>query len=194
MGVFKLPSSKLTSETLVHAAQGLRTTAAIYKDVFVEHGLPADFLDQLDVATTALKSSVDARGLARSRRTGASTGLSDDLTLGREIVATIDASLTHALKSDSATLASWHQAKRATGKGAVSRGPVAVAPVGGSGASPGVAGESVAVTAASVVVAGVSASGSVVPAASSKVPGASSVELPEGRAVKVSGSPEIRAA
>jgi hypothetical protein len=106
----------------------------------------------------------------------------------------IDASLTHALKSDSATLASWHQAKRATVQGVVPRGPVVVAPVSGSGASPAVGGESLAGTAASVVVAGVSASGSVVPAASSQVPGASSVELPEGRAVKVSRSPETKAA
>jgi hypothetical protein len=106
----------------------------------------------------------------------------------------LNASLTHALKSDSATLASWHQAKRATVKGVVSRGPVVVAPVGGSGGSPAVAGESLPVTAVSVVVAGVSASGSVVPAASSQVSGASSAELPEGRAVKVSGSQETKAA
>jgi hypothetical protein len=148
----------------------------------------------LDVATTALESSVDARGLARSRRTGASAGLSDDLALGRQIVTMIDAPLTHALKSDSATLASWHQAKRATVKGVVSRGPVVVTPVGGSDASPAVAGESLPVTAAPVVVAGVSASGSVVPAASSQVSGASSVESPEGRAVQVNGSPESKAA
>ncbi len=63
----RCPSPGIQSENLVHAAQALRTTAGVYKDVFVEHGLPADFLDQLDAATAALKESVDARGIARSR-------------------------------------------------------------------------------------------------------------------------------
>lgn len=143
MGVFKQPSSKLHSENLLHAAEAVRTTAGIYKDVFAEHGLPADFLDQLDSAASALKESVDARGVARSRVAAASTALATDLTLGRKIVTMIDASLTHALKSDPATLASWRLAKRATIKGVTSRveAPVVpnqsgAAPVQGSAAPP----------------------------------------------------------
>jgi hypothetical protein len=136
MGVFKLPDRSLSSDTLFHAAEALRTTAAVYKDVFVEHGLPADFLDQLDAATTALGACVDARGVARSRATGASNGLVSDLALGRQIVAMIDASLAHALKSDSPMLASWRQAKRATVKGAIPRGVINVVPLVGNGVSP----------------------------------------------------------
>ena len=48
-----------------------------------------------------------------------------------QIVTMIDASLTHALKADSPTLASWRQAKRATVKGAVSRAVSGGAAVGG---------------------------------------------------------------
>ncbi len=114
--------------TSVHAAQAVRTTAGVYKDVFVEHGLPADFLDQLDAATTALKESVDARGIARSRVIGASTTLVSERSLGRQIVMMIDASLAHVLKSDSAMLASWRQAKRVTLKGATSRDVLPVLP------------------------------------------------------------------
>lgn len=128
MGVFKMPSTGMRSENLLHAAQALRTTAGVYKDVFVEHGLPADFLDQLDAATTALKDSVDARGIARSRIIGASTTLVSERSLGRQIVMMIDASLAHVLKSDSAMLASWRQAKRVTLKGATSRDVLPVLP------------------------------------------------------------------
>lgn len=128
MGVFKSPRPGLRSEALIHAAEAIQTTAGVYKDVFVEHGLPADFLDQLQTATAALKSSVDARGVALSKRTGASTGLVSDLALGRQILAMIDASLAHALKSDPATLASWHQARRLTVKGAVARNGGTVVP------------------------------------------------------------------
>jgi hypothetical protein len=105
--------------------------------VFAEHGLPTDFLDQLDSATAALQESVDARGVARSRVAAASTALARDLTLGREIVTMIDASLTHSLKSDPAMLASWRQAKRATIKGVTSRTVVPVVPIQPS-AAPGV--------------------------------------------------------
>jgi len=135
MGVFKLPNRSLSSDTLFHAAEAIRTTAAVYKDVFVEHGLPADFLDQLDAATTALGASVDARGVARAKVSGASSGLESDLALGKQIVAMIDASLTHALKTDSPMLASWRQVKRATVKGVTSRGVVDAAPVVSTGGS-----------------------------------------------------------
>jgi hypothetical protein len=136
MGVFKLTDRSLSSDTLVHAAEAMRTTAAVYKDVFVEHGLPADFLDQLDAATTALEASVDARGVARAKVSGASSGLVSDLSLGRQIVTMIDASLSHALKADSPMLASWRQAKRATVKGATSRAVVGAVPLVGNAVSP----------------------------------------------------------
>jgi hypothetical protein len=194
MGVFKLPSRKMASETLVHTAQALHTTAAIYKDVFVEHGLPADFLEQLDVATVALKSSVDARGVAQSRRVGATTGLSEDLALGRQIVTMIDASLTHALKTDSATLASWRQAKRATVKGAVPRAISGAAPGAVSVASPAVAGGSGAAAAVPAVVASGPVAGSGVPAVSSQVPTVSNLETPVVSTVPAGAPQESRAA
>jgi len=121
-----------------------------YKDVFVEHGLPADFLEQLDASMAALKASVDARGVARSRQVGAGVGLSSDLVLGKEIVVMIDASLSHLLKNDEATLVSWRQAKRATVKGAVARPAVAGAPLTAT---------AVPIVASSVLVSGATGSG-----------------------------------
>jgi hypothetical protein len=164
MGVFKLPDRSLSSDALVHAADAIGTTAAVYKDVFVEQGLPADFLDQLDAATTALGASVDARGVARSRVAGASNGLASDLVLGRQIVTMIDASLIHALKTDSATLASWRQAKRATVKGAVPRKAVAVNPVVAGGAPVANGGAPVTHSSESAAAPGGSVSNTAVPA------------------------------
>jgi hypothetical protein len=170
MGLFKLPKPRLSSDTLVHAAEAMRSTAAVYKDVFVEHGLPADFLDQLDAATTALGASVDARGVARSRVSGASSGLVSDLAMGKQIVAMIDASLAHALKADSPMLASWRQAKRTTVKAVTNRGVVETVPAVASAASrtdsgvPVVASVTpVVATRAPVVSTGVQTSDTVVP-------------------------------
>ena len=168
------------------------------------HGdIATDFLDAAQDAIRrwpseanklAVKSTVDARGVAQSRRVGASTGLTEDLALGRQIVTMIDASLTHALKSDSSTLVSWRQAKRATVNGVVSRAGVGGAPivVGGgspvvsSGSSPLVrSGGGVPVVRSTAVVRSPTAVGSrwsvsnsVVPAAHSHVPVVSNVEPP----------------
>ena len=124
VAVLAMPGARMKSENLLHAAEAMSTTAAIYKEVFAEHGLPQDFLEQLDASAAALKASIDARGVARSKSTGARDGIDEDLKLGRRIVRMINSSLTHVLKSDSATRTSWRQAKRATVKGAQSRSRV----------------------------------------------------------------------
>ena len=106
----------------------------------------------------------------------------------------IDASLTHALKTDSATLASWRQAKRTTVKGVVSRGTVSGAPVVVSGGSPGIGGGSVAIGAVPAAIGSGPVSGSAGPAASSQVPVVNSVESPVISAVPVGASQESKAA
>ena len=114
--------------------------------------------------------------------------------LGREIVTMIDASLARALKSDSATLASWRQAKRATKKGVVSRGASggALSRVIGKSLAP--ASDSLGASVSPVVSARVPASVSVVPAVSSHVSAASGAELPEVGVVQVGASQEFKAA
>jgi hypothetical protein len=128
MGVFKLPSGRTKPETLLQQAQSVRVTASPYRAVFVEHGLPGDFLEQLDASIAALKQSVDARGAARSGVSEATTGLKAEFALAAQIAKTMDASLTHVLKSDASLMQSWRQAKRITASAKRS-----VAAVGGSG-------------------------------------------------------------
>ena len=115
---------------------------------------------------------------AGAPRISTSTGLAGDLALGRQILTMIDASPTQALKSDSSTLASWRQAKRATVKGVVSGAGVGDAPVVVGGESPVVGRGSVAAGAVPAVASGGSVSNSVVPAAHSRVPVVSNVETP----------------
>ena len=186
-GVFKLPPAGLRSENLVLAAQALRTTAGVYKDVFVEHGLPADFLDQLDAATAALKESVDARGVARSRIAGASNSLVNERSLGRQIVTMIDASLAHVLKSDKPMLASWRQVKRVTVKGATSRGLLPVVP-GAPIVTP------IAPTATPVVATVAPVAPTAAPVASGAVPSTSEVAPLHSSGVTPSTTPETMAA
>jgi hypothetical protein len=106
--------------------------------------------------------------VARSRVTGASSGLASDLVLGRQIVTMIDASLTHALKTDSATLASWRQVKRATVKGAVPRKAVAVNQVVAGGAPVANGGAPVTHSSAPAAAPGGSVSNTAVPVVSTE--------------------------
>jgi hypothetical protein len=106
----------------------------------------------------------------------------------------IEASLTHALKTDSATLASWRQAKRTTVKGVVSRGAVSGAPVVVGGGSPGIGGGSLATGAVPAAIGSGSVSASAVPAANSQVSVVNSVGSPDLSTVPVVASQESKAA
>jgi hypothetical protein len=189
VGVIKMPPPALNSDALVKAAEALYSTSSVYKDVFAEHGLPTDFLDQLAAASSALKASVDARGLALSKRTGATSGVAGEYSLGRKILTMIDASLTHALKNDAATLASWRQVMRVTVKGTTGGSNTATAPTGSAAvATPSTApialvGQSGAPSAASAALSAASAAPSAASAEASVVPvshiGGSTSPMPE---------------
>jgi len=129
VGVIHMPPANLGAVKLVDAAKSLHDVAATYEQVFVQNGLPQDFLAQLATSTNAVQASIDARGVAKSNRALARENLRTDLDLGRRILKLIDATLTHALKNDPAMLTSWRQTKRVGAKpGARSGGDTTPAP------------------------------------------------------------------
>lgn len=114
IGVLSAPKGNATTPDVIAAATAMAEKAAIYKEVLVESGLPADFIEQLQQAATALKASVDGRGLARASRVAATQGVGSELALGRRVVAIIDAVVTRQLRSEPVKLAEWEQLKRVT--------------------------------------------------------------------------------
>lgn len=124
IGVLVSPKGNLSTPEIISAATAMAEKAETYKDVLVESGLPADFIEQLQQAAAALKASLDGRGLARASWVAATRGVGSELALGRRIVAIIDAVITRSIRSDAPKLAEWEQLKRVTLKGSV-RGAVA---------------------------------------------------------------------
>jgi len=110
---------KADNERLVTAAASMVENATIFKTTLIEHGLQPDCIETLQTAAAALKSSVDARGLAKSAGVGASKGIHADIPQGKKLVSLMDAGLLPQLRKDLANLASWRNAKRVTTKGAV---------------------------------------------------------------------------
>src|SRR5687767_9438647 len=58
IGVLKLPQGNAPKPQVINAATAMVQKAEIYKDVLVESGLPANFLEELEKATAALKASL----------------------------------------------------------------------------------------------------------------------------------------
>ena len=124
IGVLTMPKANAPTAEIITAAEVMAQKAGIYKDVLVEHGLPADFIEQLKQAAAALKASIDGRGLARAAMVAATRGVKTEVALGRRVVRIIDAVVTGLIRSNPAKLAEWQQLKRVTVKAGAPRRPV----------------------------------------------------------------------
>lgn len=130
--ISKMPNPKLDNDALVTAANSMVENASIFKGTLIDHGLQPDCIETLQTAAAALKSSIDARGQARSSAVGASKGIRADFPQGKKLVSLIDAGLMPVLRNDHVRLASWQNAKRVTTKGIVGvivpQAPIVAAP------------------------------------------------------------------
>ena len=108
----RLPSKTATVENVASAARGLMHVAAQYADVFIQSGLPADFIAQLDAAIGAMQQSrVDGKS-DRADSKGASAGLRQSLKRARDTVGIIDSFVRVALQDNDDLLTVWNGVNR----------------------------------------------------------------------------------
>jgi len=112
----RLPSYRLKGMAMVAAAHAMADAAAPYVDVFVDAGLPPDFIEQLRRAAQALSHSYGERRDGETARTGATQGLTEAERRGRRALRILDALVIPALIHDGALLAAWRVARRIQGK------------------------------------------------------------------------------
>ena len=108
----RMPRGRPTIPKLVAAAEGMGKAAAPYVSVFTEHGLPADFIQQLESSASLLLDSASTHKNIQGRRRTATEGLAARLSAGRRIVHVLDAYVQTALKDDPSLLAGWNSVKR----------------------------------------------------------------------------------
>ena len=129
--ITQMPHAAWDNGKLVNAANSMVENATAFNAVLIANGLQPDCIETLQTAAAALKSSLDARGNARSTAVGAREAIRADLKEGKKLVSLLDAGLTPLLK-DPALLASWRNAKRVTVKGVIGTivptAPAATAP------------------------------------------------------------------
>ena len=127
IGVLVMPKGNIETAALITAAAVMARKADVYRSVLAENGCPTDFVEQLDAAAQRLKSSIDARGLARGARRAAAQGVETELGLGRRVVDIMDAALKRVLRKEPVKWAEWRHVQRVTQRGSVSRqAPTAV--------------------------------------------------------------------
>jgi hypothetical protein len=112
MKPLRMPSGRPTAEKLAAAADGMAEIAAKYADVFIEQGLPADFVARLAAAASAVLGVIGDRDQSYSQRKGATTGLKEKLSHGRKVVRILDSFVQTALQDDLPLLAEWNSIKR----------------------------------------------------------------------------------
>ena len=108
----RMPRGNVSTPRLVSAAKGMADAAVPFTAIFVDHGLPADFVARTNTAADALLASVTVRKTNRGQRGGATRGLKARLSAGRKLVRVLDAFVQTALKDDPALLANWNIIKR----------------------------------------------------------------------------------
>ena len=108
----RLPDSSVDQQGLITAATAMATQAQSYEQLLVAHGLPANFIAQLQNATALLDQALTTRRQATAARKGATSTITTEFQAGRKALELIDTMMEHALADDPASLAAWESAKR----------------------------------------------------------------------------------
>jgi hypothetical protein len=108
----RMPKKSGDNEALIAAAGAMAEAAARESKVFVEHGLPADFVEQLKAATSALDQAIDARGESARRLTIATASNKELVKRGKRAVRLLNAILRPRLAKDPELLQGWDNVRR----------------------------------------------------------------------------------
>jgi hypothetical protein len=118
-----MPDPNIRVVSLLAHAYGMAEAGQPYSQVFIDAGLPEDFIAKLTAAADAVKTSIDTRAAARGRRSSATGTLKDLENRARLVFKTLNDFVIPILTVDvghSGLLAEWKKARRVDSRG----GPV----------------------------------------------------------------------
>ena len=125
-----LPPGGLNSTALATRARDLAAAVEPFAAVFVESGLPADFLDRMRAAADRLVQAVNGKGSHRTTRQGATDSLTKAFRRARKVVRVLDALVRAQLDEQDPLITEWNRASREVrgsvpgSRGSSSPGPV----------------------------------------------------------------------
>ena len=107
----QMPPRSAKGGAFIASAKAMAAAATTYKAALLERGVPADFLEQFQVALAKMEDSVSQREQRRIQRMGATKGLAVAEQEGRSVLKVLDASVRRALRGNDALLATWDGAR-----------------------------------------------------------------------------------
>jgi hypothetical protein len=108
---FRLPRGTPSVPKLAAAAKGMAEAATPHAAVFVQAGLPHDFIARLAAAADAVIEAETRREQCRGRVSGATTGIGHRLAAGRRVVDVLDNFVRTATRDDPGLLADWRSVR-----------------------------------------------------------------------------------
>ena len=109
---FRMPRHTTVNQKVLAAAGAMAAAARKEREVFVKHGLPQDFIEQLEACGSALETARNARVESGRRRVTATADVVEQVKHGRKAVRLLNAILQPRLAKDPELLAAWRSAKR----------------------------------------------------------------------------------
>ncbi|MDX6694418.1 MAG: hypothetical protein QOF02_2021 [Blastocatellia bacterium] len=108
---FRLPRGNANDQELLAAARACAADAVPLKAMFIEYGLPADFLEDLNDDIEAFEAAVAAQEAGRRERVTATAAIDEVIERGMQIVRRLDAIVRNVLRDQPAKLAAWESAR-----------------------------------------------------------------------------------
>jgi hypothetical protein len=108
---FRLPRGTPSVPKLAAAAMGMADAAVPHAAVFVQAGLPHDFIARLIAAADAVVEAKTRREQCRGRVSGATTGIGDRLSAGRRVVDVLHTFVRTATRDEPGLLADWRSVR-----------------------------------------------------------------------------------
>ena len=105
--LLRMPQWNVRGARLTAAAHDMANAAEKYTELFVEEGLPTDFVAGLRSATDQLDQSIDVRGQSRGQRAGATVGLQAETKRARALIQVLDSLVRPKLGTNDELLREW---------------------------------------------------------------------------------------
>ena len=128
MAKLQYPLRSLDDKGLVAAGQSMAEAAVPYRQVFLDEQLPADFIEQLQAATEAVRVATADRDGSQLKLRAATSGVAVQLQQASHVVRVLHTLVVRQLKGNIELLSAWNMAKRNRAKPGVSRATQRVQP------------------------------------------------------------------
>lgn len=109
--LFRMPYGG-SEQNLLTAARAFLTNASPHKSRFIEFGLPADFLEDLQTDITDFEQAASDKGTAVGGQVAATASIGNAVKNGLEALRRLRAIVPNIYRNDSAKLAAWTSASR----------------------------------------------------------------------------------